>query len=417
MNFEIFTATLIAAFIRHEFMQDEILAAGIKLETLPDSFLATPIFKAYQEKRKTKSHKVAAFELENDLCLLERMAKPLADIPRDTHVLRERFQELYDAYQFEKLADDLRKSPQDGKEIIKQFQLKQAQAVQSQSLTELSILVGHHFIAASEEKFVIPIKGFEQLSQMIGGFNPERLGIFLGATGFGKTSFAVNLSLAAAQTMNVAYVNMEMGYSDMVKRFAVIGAKVSYSDYAKGNYDPEQVVEELLKVGNNINLTSGRALTFDQITSWLRMLHQKKSIGLVVIDYDQKVDLSLKHQFEEWKALQKVMESFEDLAKEFSLYVLVLAQVNRDGLISGSHRAQFPAHTVLAFYEHEIHGPIIEAKKNRHGRKNQALTVLYDERNSKIIEQGTVTLDKTPKQQERNSIKAKEPKQKWWGDK
>lgn len=414
MIFDQFVNTLVVAYIRDEFMQNEIKAAGIDFEKLPAKLIGVPTIKAYFEKRKTKSHPVAAFELEKDLALLERFAEPLTAIPRDPQVLRDKFQEYFDAYQFQILADELRRSPEDGKELIKQFQLREAKAVQYQCLTELIMLVGHQHIAAREKKSVVTVKGFEKLSEMIGGFNPERLGIFLGGTGFGKTNFAVNLSLAAAQSMNVAYVNMEMGYADMVKRFAVIGGRVSYNDYASGNFDPNQVADDLLKVSENIQITSGRTLTFDQITSWVRMLHQQRPVGLLVIDYDQKVDLNLRHQVEEWKALQRVMESFEDLAKDLQLYVLILAQVNRDGLISGSHRAQFPAHTVLAFYEHETLGPVIEARKNRHGRKNQAVSVHYDERNSNIIESEIVTVQRD-RPAERKQLKPKEKNQPWWG--
>lgn len=412
MNFELFVNALIIAAIRHTWMQDELIAAGIKLGDLPAKSLGKPIWLAYQSKLKTMGHESAAFEMTGDLDNLERFSDPMTAIPKSPEVLRDKYQRLFDAHQFEQLGSDLRAKPESGKELIRDFQLKEASAVKAQSLSELSILVGHHFVQAKEKKSSLAIKGFERLAEMIGGFNPERLGILLGGTGFGKTNAAVNIALAAAQTMSVGYVNMEMGYPDMVKRFAVICSRVSYFDYASGNFNPETVVDDLLKVGDNISLTSGRGLTFGQIASWARLSANKKPMGLLIVDYDQKVDLNLKYQLEEWKALQKVMESFEDLAKELGMYVLILAQVNRDGLISGSHRAQFPAHTVLAFYEHEIHGPIIEAKKNRHGKKSQALKVFYSEHNSVISEESIITLQ-PPAKQERHKLQPKEQNT-WW---
>lgn len=405
MKFEAFVSTLVLAFIQHEFMQDEILAAGIELQSLDHKLDAVQIFKTYLNKRKTMSHAKAAFELEGDLRLLELMGEPLTAIPKDPVVLAEKFKDLHKAHQFEQLSKALSEKPEKGEDLIKDFQLRAGDAVESQTLAELSLMVNHHHAQAKEQKSVVEIKHFRQLSQMIGGFNPERLGIFLGGTGFGKTNFAVNLSLAAIETMNVVYVNMEMGFSDMVKRFSVIASGTSYADYAKGNYDAESVAETLRDHGQNLLLTSGRSLSFEQIAAWVRLQAKKKKLGLVIIDYDQKVDLNLKYQLEEWKALQKVMEAFEDLAKELELYVLILAQVNRDGLISGSHRAQFPAHTVLSFYEHETHGPIIEAKKNRHGKKSQGLKVFYDERNSRISEVEVVTVEKVqPQKPERKTL-------------
>jgi len=411
--FESFVNTLIVAYIRHSFMRDEIKAAGISLTDLPRGVLGRDIAAAYFQDLATMTPELAAHNREHDLALLEKFSDPFTAIPRDPQVLREKFQGLFNAHQFQKLADKLRLNPEAGQDLIKEFQLHEARGVEFQTLTELSILVGHQHALAKENKAVVLILGFEKLSRMIGGFNPERLGIALGGTGFGKTNLAINLTLAAARTMHTAYVNMEMGYQDMLKRFAVIGGGVDYADYAGGNFDPGSVQAELNRVGANIKITSGRALSFDQIASWIRIQHVRNPLGLVVIDYDQKVDLNLKHQVEEWKALQKVMEAFEDMAKELSLYVLILAQVNREGLISGSHRAQFPAHTVLAFHNHEIHGPVIEAKKNRHGRKAQALTVLYNEHNSRIFEGDVLTLEPATKQ-ERIKLQPKPAKETFW---
>lgn len=227
---------------------------------------------------------------------------------------------------------------------------------------------------------------------MIGGFNPERIGIAMGETGFGKTNLAINLALAAARTMGVAYVNMEMGYADMVKRFAVIGAQVNYRDYGQGAFDPGAVKNRLSSVADKIQITSGKALSLPQISAWARLRHRKNPLGLLVIDYDQKVDLRLGFGIEEWKELQKAVEAFEALAMELGIYVLLLAQVNREGKIAGSFRALYPAHTALRFREHETHGPIIEAVKNRHGKKSQALTVLYNQENSSLIEGDVITL-------------------------
>lgn len=415
MNYESFVTTLVVAYVEHEFMQDEILAAGIKVEHIPERHVAKGTILSYLEKRKSMSHERAAFELSSDVALLSKFAEPLTAIPRDPQVLRDLYQDLFEQHQLAELGNQLRLDPKSGREKLREFQLKEASAVKHQTLSELSILVGHHLAQAKDNQAVIKINGFEKLSEMIGGFNPERLGIFLGGTGFGKTNFAVNLALAAAKTMRVAYVNMEMGYQDMVKRFAVIGSRVSYYDYATGKFSSEEVIQTLQEHGDNIHLTSGRTLSFDQISAWARSLHAKADLGLLIIDYDQKVDLNLKHQYDEWKALQKVMESFEELAKELQCYSLILAQVNREGLISGSHRAQFPAHTVLAFYEHEEHGPVIEARKNRHGKKMQALKVFYNDQNSSIVEESVVTLEPKKKEERKKLMPAKKTNQ-WWGE-
>lgn len=411
MTFYELSYSLAVHYVLHEFMQDEINAAGIDWDSLPDRIPAKGVVVQYRAHRKTMTHERACFEMRSILESVGRISD-LPMIPRDPVALRDMFQSLYEEWQFGQLGEQLRNNPKLGKDLIRTFQVKEANEVKFQTLSELSILVGHHHEQAKEKKSVIDVQGFLKLSQMIGGFNRQRLGIFLGGTGFGKTNFAVNLALAASKTMRVGYVNMEMGYDDMVRRFAVIASGLPYSDYSLGNFDPSRLKQKLEEYGERIFLTSGRSLSYAQIVAWARLL-KDDGLDLLIIDYDQKVELNLKHQAEEWKALQKLIEAFEDLAKELNLYCLILAQVNREGLIAGSHRAQFPAHTVLAFYDHELHGPVIEAKKNRHGRKDQALKVNYNSENSLITELDVVTISRDKKGEERHKLVPKQ-KEQWW---
>ena len=59
---------------------------------------------------------------------------------------------------------------------------------------------------------------------------------------------------------------------------------------------------------------------------------------------------------------------------------------------------RFGAHTVLPFVADEEFGPMIKAVKNRHGKRNQAIRVGYDEHTSIITENCLVDLlSDTPK--------------------
>jgi len=394
MDFTNLVTTISFHFMTSEFIQDEIKASGIKINELPEEIIGVDTLKKYLSMRESHSHDYAVHELDREVSLIERYSEPMNKIPKNPIVLAEMFQELSDEYELKNLGDKLKKNPRGGKKLIENFKLKEMGGIEFQTLEDLSLLVKNQIRKGKENKSITRIEGFERLSEMIGGFNPQRLGMFLGGTGFGKTNFAVNLALAASQTMRVAYVNMEMGYTDMLKRFVVILTGATYSDYAKGNLDGEHVENSLRKNGRNLMVTSGKALSYNQIFSWCKLLNKQQQLGLVVVDYDQKVELNLRHQAEEWKALQKTLEGFEELSKDLNLYCLVLAQVNRDGNISGSHRSMFPASTVMQFEDNQLHGTIIQAIKNRHGRKNQALKVLYNDDNSQIKELETIMIGK-----------------------
>ena len=132
-------------------------------------------------------------------------------------------------------------------------------------------------------------------------------------------------------------------------------------------------------------------------------MRREKATGLdiLVIDYDQKIDLTYNRNIPEWKLLQLAVQRIEDLAKELSVCVILLTQVNRDGGVSASHRATFTAHTVLNFKGMDAvgHHPqsanaIVVAEKNRHGKKSQACLLSYNQETLGIREVGVIDYKK-----------------------
>ncbi len=276
-------------------------------------------------------------------------------------------------------------------EALSLLSYKKIEPVECSSIEDLSSYYVSEFKSLVERgvaKIIVP--GFRKLSEAIGGFNPKRVCIFMGETGLGKTNFAVNFSLSAAQVSAVAYVNMEMSFEDMVNRFAVISSS-TYKEYYRGGFNENEICFNL-KTNHKINITSGKQLSLEQIESFLGLQKKEENIKFAVIDYDQKIDLDLSGNIPEWKSLQNAIIKIEEISKELDINIIVLAQVNRDGMISGSFRSLFPATTVLHFRTHESLGPIIEIKKNRHGKKDQAIKVSYDQDSSRIKEIEVVNL-------------------------
>jgi len=113
----------------------------------------------------------------------------------------------------------------------------------------------------------------------------------------------------------------------------------------------------------------------------------------------------MNRNIQEWKALQQAIIRLEDLAKELNFCIIVLAQLNRDGEISASHRATFSAHTVLNFRDHPTLGPVIDAKKNRHGKKDSVVTVDYTEISARITEKQQVKIDRKAEQRNKAGVR------------
>jgi predicted ATP-dependent serine protease len=124
--------------------------------------------------------------------------------------------------------------------------------------------------------------------------------------------------------------------------------------------------------------STGKDLSLTEIIACCKSYKRKHGIEFVVIDYDQKIKLESRD--EEWRELHKSVVAIESLAKELEMYIIVLAQSNMDGGISGSKRSSFPASQVFMFEknredESEI---LIRAVKNRFGIMNHSVKVDYE---------------------------------------
>jgi hypothetical protein len=226
-------------------------------------------------------------------------------------------------------------------------------------------------IMRGEECIQIPFWG--KLSNMIGGFNPSRLGVFIADTGFGKTNAALQLSLDASTQWPALYLNMEMSAYDITHRILTCVTGLEYKEMYTDKFNVGNTIRETKR--RSFHYTSGRDLTVGEVGMLARRYKRSHDIRILVVDYDQK--LVLDGRDEEWRELQRAAVWLESLAKELGIYVLLLAQSNHQGGISGSKRSMFPASTVMMFEEHAEFGPIIRTLKNRFGKRNAALKVDY----------------------------------------
>ncbi len=334
-----------------------------------------------------KSQTQIVAELQPILDVVERLiVRSRGAFINDPQVLGEIYRRSRERWNIEELARKILDDPGRGVELIKDFQITKSLGVESVCLDDYaSIAIEEHLLKVKNKEAMIEVPGFERLSHLIGGFNPSRIGMFLAMTGFGKTNFALNLALRARLAMNVLYINMEMPYGDMINRCAVIGNNISFKDYFGARFNKDEVITMLQQNPGAFEMTNGRELSLDQITGFCRFKGRQKKLGLIIVDYDQKIALKYSKNEPEWKALQDAIKVLEEMAKDLGCYVMVLSQINRDGEISGSFRSAFSAHTVLKF-ERTDGDTFIKPLKNRHGTTQKSLRVKYCAESSHISE-------------------------------
>lgn len=310
------------------------------------------------------------------------------EISFDKNILSEQYEKKLDEFRAKMVGEMLIRSPELSREIMVDYLLKKRGKKTVVNLKEsIKGLAQENERRIAEGKSVVKIKNWEYLSQTIGGWNPGRVGLLTAATGFGKTTLAVNLALNAGASMDVLCVNMEMMVQDFGERFIMAGSSIEFNDWRSGEYD----VKRLSNFASNgalerIWFTDGSCLSIDRIYS---MALERKRTGLdfMIVDYDQKIDLKMPRGTPEWKALQVAIQELEEIAKELEIFILVMSQSNDAGDPSGSKRSKYSAAVVLNFYRNDDGNVLIKAMKNRFGKQGVCIECNYRPEKSFVEEQ------------------------------
>lgn len=401
MNLEQFIASLAYAVFLDPSFNDSLRVAGVFWEKLDDYFGQE--MTSYLRLAADKGTKYAQHEFNELPHSLSIMGGKPGLAPNDPDVITLKFQELWRERSAVNLALEIKHKPQECLSLIQNFVLEFGN-IQDFDLADISkALLPQLKQKAKNKELAVELPDYPKLSQMIGGFNPGRIGILLGQTGLGKTNAALNFAMSGAKKFGVCLANMEMNPEDIARRAIVIKSRMGYRDFYYGDYDLSQTAEAFNDIEGRLFVTSGKPLTVEQIKAWVRS-KKKNNIKLLIIDYDLKLDLPFDRTQPEWKQIQKAIIDLESFSKDENLYTLVLSQINRSEEVASSHRALYTAHTVLKFFKDKEHGFLIHAEKNRHGLKDQALKATYVQDNSNIFEDEVITYEKRTGEQARLSV-------------
>lgn len=177
--------------------------------------------------------------------------------------------------------------------------------------------------------------GFRDLDKITHGFQPGDLIILAARPAMGKTSFALNIAQNAAisHKKSVAVFSLEMPSSQLAMRLLAAKARVDLTKLRGGflaGDDWERLAaaaEDLSHAELFIDDTPGATVT--SIRAKCRRLHRKQNLDLVVIDYLQLMSGSAGRERSREQEISGISRSLKHLAKELSVPVLALSQLNR----------------------------------------------------------------------------------------
>ena len=297
----------------------------------------------------------------------------------------ERFKTFATAKQLAKAID---LSPDRVSSILDDFRKNSIASIDTfDVVTELKRAIVDQEAALLEKRAVVELENFEQLSNKVGGFNPGRIFIITAETGMGKTTLALNLTLSALKKFSVLYFNMEMLPKDISVRLMQIGSGLTTAEWRSGSYvhKQQQILNWIneLESNNKLMITTGSALSLEQLSSKIIFEKQSSNLGFVIVDYDQKIRSV--DRGEEWQLLQRAVEELEEIAKMCEIPIVVLAQAGKEGGPRASSRITQSASAVIRLHkENDQH--FLELLKNRFGPKNGKIGIKFNEATMKMVE-------------------------------
>ena len=176
--------------------------------------------------------------------------------------------------------------------------------------------------------------GFEELDRLTSGFQASDLIIIASRPSMGKTSFALNIAQHAAIQAKVpsAFFSLEMSKEQLVMRMLTSLAKVDASRLRIGRLQ-ETDWPKLTKAAGQLSeapifIDDTSALSVLEIRAKCRRLLVEHKIGLVVVDYLQLMR-GLYYSESREKEISEISRGLKALAKELSVPVIALSQLNR----------------------------------------------------------------------------------------
>lgn len=177
--------------------------------------------------------------------------------------------------------------------------------------------------------------GFIDLDAMTSGFQPADLVIVAGRPSMGKTSLALSMARHVGLDCGkrVAIFSLEMSKEQIVLRLLCSEAKVSNSRVRSGNLgesDFPKLVDAASKLAQaDIMIDDTPAISVLEMSAKARRLHKESPLSLIVVDYLQLMRGSSRSIERREQEISEISASLKAIAKELSIPVMALSQLNR----------------------------------------------------------------------------------------
>jgi len=172
---------------------------------------------------------------------------------------------------------------------------------------------------------------FAELNRMIVGFKPSGLYVIGARPGVGKTVVGMQLAWEMSRTEDVLFFSLEMDKTDLLKRVVAGELQIDLGLLERGSLTVEQkkkVDALIVEVESKLVIADKGGQTVSQLRSYLIAVKARRDVKMVVVDYLQLITPS-NPKAPKYEQISQISMDLKNLAKEFGISILALAQLNR----------------------------------------------------------------------------------------
>jgi replicative DNA helicase len=241
--------------------------------------------------------------------------------------------------------------------------------------------------------------GYPALDLTLRGLRPRRMTLLVAATGFGKSTMAVNVFSNSVQSgVKTLLISTENDVDDNLDRIAGIVTGLELKDVESG-HKAEHVSECFARrfKGTSCFISDNSPRNIHEIIGTIARYVLKHGVELVFVDYIGEIALDgVKNENEEAR-LTRYSQALLEASKTLNCHIVVLAQLNRDGNrkgrpgkteLQGCFKMAQKAHSMLIFWQTDEGQDVISVDKNRQGPAKIDIAMKFQRTTQRITEQG-----------------------------
>lgn len=245
--------------------------------------------------------------------------------------------------------------------------------------------------------------GFTDLDHTTTGFQPGDLVVVGARPGMGKTAFCLNIAthVGVEVKVPVAIFSLEMTKEQLVLRMVCSEAEVDSKSIRSGYHSRE----DYRKLVNAAGRLSEASIYIDdsfnsvlEIRAKARRLKAEHGLGLIIVDYLQLMS-GVGHYQQREQVISDISRSMKALAKDLSVPVVLISQLNRSCELRGDNKSPLiadlresgaieqDADTILFLYRDEYYKKeestekgiaVLDIAKQRNGPTNKIKLTFID---------------------------------------